>query len=343
MARSRRKPDNMKMPGLFDSLDTFQERVDGDFEIIPPRKMREISAQYSPADKPADEIGRMKPLEREERLVFMSFGSGSSGNCSYIGTTDEGILIDAGVDLEAVLRGMRANGLSMSAVRAVVLTHDHGDHIRYAYQIVRKYRNIRLMCTLRVLNGILRRHNVSRRIKDYHNPIYKEFTFKIAGLEVTPFEVLHDGTDNAGFFIRHGDKAVTVATDLGCISDRAAHYMKQSNVIVIESNYDRGMLLEGPYPEYLKARIISDNGHLDNAVTAGFIAGIRTEALTHVFLCHLSHENNTPELAVGAMTDALANVGVTILGNGLDPLALPRPQLHLVALPRQTYTPLYIL
>lgn len=331
------------MPGLFDSLDNFQERADGDFRIIPPEKMRDIAERYGERQEPDSEIDRMKPISRESRLLFMSFGSGSSGNCSYVGTHDEGVLVDAGVDPETVLRGMRANGLTMSAVKAILLTHDHGDHIRYAYQMLRKYRHIALMCTPRVLNGILRRHNVSRRIKDYHNPIYKEFTITVAGMEVTPFEVCHDGMDNAGFFFRYGDKTLTIATDLGHISARADHYMRLSSAIVIEANYDRQMLADGPYPEYLKARIMSDTGHLDNAVTAEFISGIYSPMLTHVFLCHLSHENNTPELAVSEMVSALARAGVTLLGDGLDPLAMPRPQLNLIALPRQEFTHLYIL
>lgn len=339
MARSRKKINTDAQPGLFDDLDIFQECVNGDFELIPPEKMEQIAA----AIQPDEEIDPMAPVTRDNPTVLMSFGSGSSGNCMYIGTKDEGVLVDAGVELDRVLKGLRDNGLSIYAVKAIVLTHDHGDHIKYAYQIVRKYRHILIHCTLRVLNGILRRHNISRRIKDYHHPIYKEFPFTVAGMELTAFEVKHDGMDNAGYFIRTADRTITIATDLGCISDRAEHYMRQSSTIVIEANYDHDMLREGPYPEYLKSRIISDCGHLDNEVSARFIASIVTPQLTHVFLCHLSHENNTPEKAIEAMTSHLSAAGVTIIGDGLDPLAMPRPQLNLVALPRQEVTPLYIL
>lgn len=330
------------MPGLFDVIENFQERMDGDFSIIPPDDMERIARRHSTVSA-GNSIDSSEPLEMVKKPVFMSFGSGSSGNCYYVGTADEGILVDAGVDFNMMARAMHDNGLSFANVRGIILTHDHGDHIRYAYGMLRKYKNIGLYCTPRVLNGILRRHNVSRRIKDYHHPIYKEFTFTLAGMQITPFEVKHDGSDNSGFYIDFGSTSLTIATDLGVISDRPAHYLRQSQSIVIESNYDRTMLDQGPYPAYLKSRIISETGHLDNQVTADFVAGMYTDRLRNVFLCHLSHENNTPEIAVETMTRALASVGVTRLGDGLNPLTERDVQLSLVALPRTEPTPLYLL
>ena len=341
MARKKITP-RPAMPGLFDVIENFQERMDGDFSIIPPDDMERIARRHSTVSA-GNSIDSSEPLEKVKKPVFMSFGSGSSGNCYYVGTADEGILVDAGVDFNMMARAMHDNGLSFANVRGIILTHDHGDHIRYAYGMLRKYKNIGLYCTPRVLNGILRRHNVSRRIKDYHHPIYKEFTFTLAGMQITPFEVKHDGSDNSGFYIDFGSTALTIATDLGVISDRPAHYLRQSQSIVIESNYDRTMLDQGPYPAYLKSRIISETGHLDNQVTADFVAGMYTDRLRHVFLCHLSHENNTPEIAVETMTRALASVGVTRLGDGLNPLTERDVQLSLVALPRTEPTPLYLL
>ena len=341
MARKKITP-RPAMPGLFDVIENFQERMDGDFSIIPPDDMERIARRHSTVSA-GNSIDSSEPLEKVKKPVFMSFGSGSSGNCYYVGTADEGILVDAGVDFNMMARAMHDNGLTFANVRGIILTHDHGDHIRYAYGMLRKYKNIGLYCTPRVLNGILRRHNVSRRIKDYHHPIYKEFTFTLAGMQITPFEVKHDGSDNSGFYIDFGSTSLTIATDLGEISDRPAHYLRQSQSIVIESNYDRTMLDQGPYPAYLKSRIISETGHLDNQVTADFVAGMYTDRLRHVFLCHLSHENNTPEIAVETMTRALASVGVTRLGDGLNPLTERDVQLSLVALPRTEPTPLYLL
>ena len=258
----------------------------------------------------------------------MSFGSGSSGNCSYIGDRSGGFLIDAGVDAKKVISSLHDNGISPDKIYGIILTHDHHDHISQAYALLRNHRNIRLFCTPRTLSGILRRHNISRRIRDYHTPIYKEHPFKLGNFELTPFEVMHDGADNAGYFITHGERSIAVATDLGCISPRVDHYMRLADTIVIESNYDLHMLMTGTYPEYLKARILAENGHLDNRVSAQFIADIYTPRLRNLYLCHLSHDNNLPRIAVDTFTEVLADIAP-----GLTPIPLPR----------YTSTPLYTL
>ena len=317
-----------QQPGLFDGLDDFNERLDPDFEIIPPEKMQHIAETYA---RPSI-IDDLPPLESTDKVFFMSFGSGSSGNCAYIGDRNGGFLIDAGIDAKKVTSALMANGIPMSRVGGIILTHDHHDHISQAYALLRANRHMRLYCTLRTFNGILRRHNISRRIKDYHTPIYKEFSFKIGRFEITPFEVMHDGSDNAGFHITHGDRAITIATDLGCISHRVDHYMRQSDTIVIESNYDLQMLRNGTYPEHLKARIVANNGHLDNAVTAEFLAGIMSPTLRNIYLCHLSHDNNAPQIAVQAVTDAISK---SEAGAGSD--------IRVIALPRYAVTPLYTL
>ncbi len=269
-----------------------------------------------------------------DKLSFISFGSGSSGNCAYIGDSSTGLLIDAGVDMTTVVAELRRNGIDMSAIKGIVLTHDHSDHVRYVYTIVRKYRHIGVYCTPRTLNGMLRRHSISNRIKDYHRPIYKEHPFTIGNFTLTAFEVMHDGTDNSGFFITHGRHNIAVATDLGCVSERADHYMRRANYLMIEANYDSAMLAAGSYPEYLKARIRSDNGHLDNEVTARFVAQAYTPALRNIFLCHLSKDNNTSEIALRVVGDALRAAGVTEIGDcSGSPYSRMAP-VQLMALPR---------
>ncbi len=333
------------MPGLFDSLEEFDEITEpGEFTIIPEQKLKEAAEEITRREKT---ISELPPMESDNHVFFMSFGSGSSGNCAYVGDRHSGFLIDAGVEVKKVVDGLRANGISMDTVRGICLTHDHGDHIRDVYGLLRRYRHLKVYCTPKTLNGILRRHNISRRIKDYHQPIYKEIPFKIDNFELTAFEVMHDGADNAGYFITSGNTRLAVATDLGCISDRVDFYMRQANNIVIEANYDLMMLRTGRYAEYLKARIEASNGHLDNEVTAKYLAEIHTPELRHIFLCHLSHDNNTPATALGAVSKALRTAGVENIGNGSVSLfaesASPLPQLHLIALPRFDRTPLYTL
>ena len=282
-------------------------------------------------------------VPRRRALRFISFGSGSSGNCSYIGDGTSGVLIDAGVDADHVQRTLLANGITMDSVDGICLTHDHGDHVSCAYTLLRSNKHMRLFCTPKTLNGLLRRHNISRRVKDYHQPIYKEFEFQIGALTIVPFDVSHDGTDNCGFFVTGAGTTFAIATDLGCITDRVDHYMRQAENIVIEANYDEAMLRAGRYPVYLKSRIMAERGHLDNVVTGRFLAGILNDKLKRVFLCHLSHDNNTPQLALGAVRKALTEAGVESIGDGSFSLEAERCRLQLAALPRYEASPMYTL
>lgn len=329
MARSKKNTASSFGPSLFDGFDTG---ITIDEPPILPGLERHIQAavtsrRNSAVPQPLDDI---KPVDK---VIFISLGSGSSGNCAYLGNRHEGILIDAGVDNKRVESELSRLGIPMSAIRGILLTHDHGDHIRYAYSLLRRRQDIALLCTPRALGGLLRRHSISRRIKDYHRPIYKEIPFTVAGFEVTAFEVDHDGTDNAGFHITRGTLALTIATDLGHIGERADFYLRRATCIVLESNYDLDMLRRGSYPEYLKARIMAGNGHMDNADTARYLAEIYTPSLTHVFLCHLSHDNNTPEIALATVRASLVARGITPGDGSNSPQAQAAP-LQLQALPR---------
>ncbi len=309
-----------------------------DFEVETPQA--KVSAVPTPED-----IHRLRveQLATVKRYHFISFGSGSSGNASYIGDEQSGVLIDAGVDAKVICDTLKSHGLSIDMVKGVCLTHDHSDHVRYVYSLLRHHPHLALYCTPRVLSGMLRRHSISRRIKDYHHPIYKEFSFRVGDFEITPFEVSHDGSDNAGFYITNGDFRFTLATDLGCVTDRVDYYMRRASHIMIESNYDLDMLHNGPYPFHLQARIEASHGHLDNRVTAQFLSQIYSPQLRHVFLCHLSHENNTPEAALSAVCGALQAAGVTQIGDGSNSIASRGAQVQVVALPRFEASPLYVL
>lgn len=287
------------------------------------------------------ELDLTKPADP---LSFITFGSGSSGNCAYLGTSSEGILIDAGVHDDTVREQMRIHGLSMRNVKGIILTHDHTDHVKYVYSLIKKRTDVGMYCTPKTLTGLLRRHSISRRIKDYHRPIYKEFAFSVGPFRITPFEVSHDGTDNVGYYIEFSDKiSMALATDLGCITPRVEHYMRLANHIVIESNYDAHMLATGPYPMHLKARIAANSGHLDNAVTAGFLASIASDKLKSIYLCHLSHDNNRPELALEASLKALATAGFDKVGDASGSIESRDLPLQLTALPRTTTSLLFTL
>ncbi|MDE6403607.1 MAG: MBL fold metallo-hydrolase, partial [Muribaculaceae bacterium] len=252
MARSKKSSSiNLGQPSLFDSYDLFGTTADEPQLQGLDHHIR--LAQEKLAARRESTIKPLGDITADRRVLFISFGSGSSGNSCYVGTRTEGLLIDAGVDHKKIEAEMTRNGMDMTVIKGIILTHDHGDHVRYAYALLRTNRHLALYCTPRVLNGILRRHNVSRRIKDYHRAIYKEIPFTLGGFEITAFEVDHDGSDNMGFFITSLGFSFAVATDLGHIGERVDHYMRRATHIMIESNYDLTMLMRGHYPEYLKA------------------------------------------------------------------------------------------
>lgn len=342
MKRSRRtiRTDGGQ-PGLFDDVEGADPFGVADIMADTVRRLRVSGkADASGADSLAMPASA---VQRSERLMFVSFGSGSSGNCAYVGTRSGGVLIDAGVDDSVVLKGLKDNGIDYAgAVRGIILTHDHGDHVRYVYKLLRRHADKRLWATPKTLSGILRRHSISRRIKEYHQPIYKDFEFHAGPLAVTPFETSHDGTDNVGFSISCGAETFVVATDMGCATERALHYMAKATVLMVESNYDARMLAAGRYPMYLQARIRGERGHMDNTATAARLAELWTPAMHHVFLCHLSHDNNTPELAVDAARAALEQAGATVAVGAGEPFAMRKAGVQLAVLPRFDSSPLYV-
>lgn len=278
-------------------------------------------------------VASHKESAGDPRIFYQSFGSGSSGNCCYVGTSESGLLIDAGIREDAVEMLLKSNGISMDKVKGILLTHDHNDHVKYVYKFLRNYKGISLFCTNRVMNGILRHHNVSRRIKDYHIPIFKEIPFKVGEFEVTAFETSHDGTDNMGFSLVYQERPFVLATDMGIVTSRARHYISKASYLVMESNYDLKMLMEGRYPEHLKARIVTTTGHMENEETARFLKDIYHKGLRNIFLCHLSAENNTPSKALIAVKGALESLGLKI-GAGDGSIEDREADLSLVALPR---------
>lgn len=327
--------DSSLFPGLFDDVEDAGFFQPGNHAQGLPDIEREVERLRREGifNNGADDLTPMEDVKPADKLTFISFGSGSSGNCAYIGDSSTGLLIDAGVDANTVTDELRRYGIKMDHIKGILLTHDHSDHVRYVYTLVRKRPHIGVYCTPKVLNGILRRHSISKRIKDYHQPIFKEIPFTIGDLEITAFDVPHDGTDNMGFSIEFDGRRFVLATDLGAVTERARHYISRANYLVIEANYDLNMLRMGRYPEYLKARIQTEIGHLDNMQTAAFLKEIINSDLKYIFLCHLSQDNNTPQKALAAVRDALEEAGKKV-GNALGTLDDRNADVQLMALPR---------
>lgn len=343
MAYNKRRFRKLEdLPGLFDMLPDDSPAEDSLSEVINSFRKKQTTPKKKIKESDLDRH-MLENTPRRKELEFISFGSGSSGNCSYIGIRGVGgVLIDAGVDCQKVLSELERNYIPLEKIAGIIVTHDHSDHVRFAYSLLRKIPTMRLFCTPRTLTGILRRHNISSRIKDYHKQVFKEFEFEAGPFTITPFEVSHDGSDNVGFNIKAAEKNFVVVTDTGKITERADFYIRKANYLMIETDYDETMLAHSSYPNYLKERIRRDNGHMSNADTARYLGDIWNETLTDIYLCHLSDNNNTPALAVSTVKDVLSANGVTV-GDGTGSSSSLKMKVQLSALPREDSSPLHIL
>jgi len=188
---------------------------------------------------------------------------------------------------------------------------------------------------------MLQRCRISGRITDHHVPIFKEIPFRVLDMEITAFETSHD-VKSVGFSIEYEGERFVVATDMGIITDRAAHYMSRANHLMIECNYDLTMLEKGRYPQMLKDRVKGERGHLDNEVAAQFVSQHYHEDLQHVFLCHLSKDNNTEEIALTAMRQALEGRGLSV-GDASNAADQRERDVQICALPRYSASEWYVL
>jgi phosphoribosyl 1,2-cyclic phosphodiesterase len=221
-----------------------------------------------------------------------SIASGSNGNCYYLENSDDAILIDAGLSTKQIVERMARLGLSISKVRGVFISHEHSDHIRGLDVLTRKY----------VIPVFMTRKTYSSYGKIIKDSLLNFFSpgerVSVGQIAVNPFLKSHDAVDPCSFSITCENKTVAVMTDIGLQCANVIAHIRNADAVFLESNYDDDMLWSGFYPPYLKKRISSDLGHLSNTQAAKLTLEHASSRLKHVFLSHLSANNNTPELAL---------------------------------------------
>ena len=230
-------------------------------------------------------------------MKICTLASGSSGNSLYIESGESRMLIDAGVSLRRISRSLETLGTGVAELDAVVLSHEHGDHSR----AVAKMEVPVYVCGAAA--EVLRDKVADLREFDSETP------FRVKDLLVTPFSVSHDARDPVGFTVSDGRSRVGAVTDIGRVTRLVVESLRNCDALVIESNHDREMLLEGPYPWDLKQRIGGGDGHLSNEESAGLLGEVVHEGPKHVVLAHLSSSNNTPERALSASREVLRERG----------------------------------
>ena len=238
--------------------------------------------------------------------------SGSRGNCALVASTQTRILLDAGVSCRETFKRMKLLDESPQSISAILITHEHTDHI-YGLAMLAKKLRIPVFMTaathhawsraMRTINGERPQIEKLERFESGHR-------FQIGDIEVKPFTIPHDAADPVGFTFRAEGIKVSFATDLGYLPVNVRDHLRGSDILVMESNHDVEMLRGGPYPWQVKQRVASNVGHLSNAKLADFFTGDYDNNAAFVVLAHLSEQNNHPEIARREAEKALAERGV---------------------------------
>jgi len=224
-------------------------------------------------------------------LEICAIASGSNGNCYYIGNEKDAVLIDAGISCKQIIRRMDEKGLSAEKVKAVFITHEHGDHMRGA-RVLAKRLKVPVYITTKTFNAAYKNLR-----PDY--PVFFEpgAVIEVGEITVFPFLKNHDASEPCSFRVKYKEKNIGVFTDIGEPCENVTTHLQLCDVLFLETNYDEKMLWDGSYPYFLKRRIASENGHLSNKQAFELLQSFAGEKLKCVFLSHLSRENNTPEMA----------------------------------------------
>lgn len=225
-------------------------------------------------------------------MKICSLASGSKGNCLYLESGDTRVLIDAGLSLREILLRMDAVGIDPSGVHAVLVTHEHIDHIRSAGSFARKF-NVPVFASHRV-NAGADKYFRKTHVCEFESGA--EFTFR--GVRIDPVPVTHDSCDPVGFIIESGEGRAASVTDLGIVTRLVTEKLRGCRFINLESNHDVDMLMNGPYPWALKQRIKSRHGHISNEESLELLHELAHEGLELLVMAHLSEVNNHPEHVV---------------------------------------------
>lgn len=233
-------------------------------------------------------------------MRLLSIASGSSGNCVYVGDDHTHILIDAGISKKRIEEGLNTIGLTISDLNAVFITHEHIDHIGGLGVLTRKC-EAPVYATGGTIEGIFQTASLGKLDQEQFIEIAENRCVTIGDITVDPMKISHDAAQPVAYRFFKGDKKIAVATDLGMITEENEEKLKGMDAILLEANHDVNMLQVGPYPYYLKQRILGNRGHLSNENAGRLLSRIAHDNLKHIFLGHLSKENNMPALAYEAV------------------------------------------
>jgi phosphoribosyl 1,2-cyclic phosphodiesterase len=223
-------------------------------------------------------------------LYISSLNSGSNGNCYYIGNDEEAVLIDAGISCRETEKRMKRSGLSLHKVKAIFISHEHGDHISGLPVLSRKYQlPVYITAATQRLGNLELEKKLVRRFRA-DEPV------EVGSLSITAFQKEHDASDPHSFVVSSSSVNIGVITDIGIACKKVIQHFKRCHAAFLESNYDEDMLMNGNYPYHLKKRISDGKGHLSNIQALELFKKHRAAFMSHLILSHLSKNNNKPEI-----------------------------------------------
>lgn len=238
---------------------------------------------------------------------FCPLASGSSGNSIFVGSDQTYLLVDAGISCKKITEGLILRGIDPTRIGAVLLTHDHSDHIGGITVFAKKY-NIKIYGSEGTLDTVY--YNAVGAISKERMFVVKPDTeFMIGDITVRPFSVSHDASEPLAYCFLHDGKKLGMATDLGEYTDYTVANLSDSDSLYLEANHDKNMLLMGPYPYSLKKRVGSALGHLSNDACGELVCKLHSDRLRRIVLAHISLENNFEELAYETVRYALESAG----------------------------------
>lgn len=237
-------------------------------------------------------------------IKFCNLYSGSSGNSTYIEYNDTRILVDAGVSCQKIIKALNELNVTLDMIDGILITHEHSDHTKGLTTISKKF-NTPIYATIKTWAQMS-----PLKLPEYNHVIFNaNESFTIGYLSIFPFSIPHDAIDPCAFNILAGSKKITVATDIGHITNEIYNKFIGSDILLLESNYDPNTLTYGHYPYFLKKRISSDVGHLSNESASKVIKKLYDETgINNIILGHLSKENNFPELAYQTVVNEFGNI-----------------------------------
>lgn len=229
-------------------------------------------------------------------MKLCSIASGSSGNCTFIGSKSTKLLVDAGISGKKIENGLNSIEVSPQDIQGVLITHEHSDHIQGLGVLARRY-HTPIYGTAETINAILKMGNVGRIPQELIHYVVPDQAFQINDITVEPFATSHDAANPVCYTFHADGHKIGMATDLGKYDDYIIEKLSGAEILLLEANHDVNMLMVGAYPYYLKQRILGDRGHLSNENSARLICRLFHKKLKYITLAHLSKENNYEELA----------------------------------------------